>query len=198
MATILDRVTLDIERHAAASGWDQPPRLFALVETADLVRREPQLAAQLGLGTAEAGGLGGPEGPGGPGGPGGPVGPGGLGGPSGLSPVEQDELPDHATIEEMLGGIAWPPEVLGTALTVERLMVPPEAERDMPQDEDAALQWLAEHPQRQEVRIVVAVLRDGSRSAALRMRAHDDETSVLSGPDLVPGLADALAATLHD
>jgi hypothetical protein len=181
MATILDRVTLDIERHAAASGWDQPPRLFALVETADLVRREPQLAAQLGLGTAEA------DGPG-----------GGLGGPSGLTPVEQDELPDHATIEEMLGGIAWPPEVLGTALTVERLMVPPEAERDMPQDEEAALQWLADHPQRQEVRIVVAVLRDGTRSAALRMRAHDDETSVLSGPDLVPGLADALAATLHD
>ena len=48
MATILDRVTIDIERHAAASGWDQPPRLFALVETADLVRREPQLATELG------------------------------------------------------------------------------------------------------------------------------------------------------
>ena len=88
--------------------------------------------------------------------------------------------------------------MLGTALIVERLMVPPEAERDMPQDEGDALQWLAEHPERQEVRIVVAVLRDGSRSAALRMRAHDDETSVLSGPDLVPGLADALSATLSD
>jgi hypothetical protein len=141
-ATVLDRLTLDIERHAASSGWDQPPRLFAL--------------------------------------------------------VEQDELPEHATIEELLGGIAWPAEVLGTALTVERLMVPPETERDMPQDEGAALQWLAEHPERQEVRIVVAVLRDGSRSAALRMRAHDDEMSVLSGPDLVPGLAEALSATLSD
>ena len=177
MATILDRVTIDIERHAAASGWDQPPRLFALVETADLVRREPQLATDLGLGAGE---------------PGEPHGPGGL------TPVEQDELPEHATIEELLGGIAWPTEVLGTALIVERLMVPPEAERDMPQDEGAALQWLAEHPERQEVRIVVAVLRDGTRSAALRMRAHDDETSVLSGPDLVPGLADALSATLSD
>ena len=41
--------TLDIEGHAAAAGWDQPPRLFALVETADLLRREPQLAAELGL-----------------------------------------------------------------------------------------------------------------------------------------------------
>ena len=177
MATILDRVTLDIERHAAASGWDQPPRLFALVETADLVRREPQRAGQLGVGAGE---------------------PGTPGGPSGLTPVEQDELPDHATIEELLGGILWPPEVLGTAITVERLMVPPAAESEMPRDEGAALQWLAEHPERQEVRIVVAVLRDGSRSSALRMRAHDDETSVLSGPDLVPGLADALAATLGD
>ena len=174
MATILDRVTIDIERHAAASGWDQPPRLFALVETADLVRREPQLATDLGLGAGEPGDNG------------------------GLTPVEQDELPEHATIEELLGGIAWPAEVLGTALVVERLMVPPEAERDMPQEEGAALQWLAEHPQRQEVRIVVAVLRDGTRSAALRMRDHDDETSVLSGPDLVPGLADALSATLSD
>jgi hypothetical protein len=177
MATILDRVTLDIERHAAASGWDQPPRLFALVETADLVRREPQLAGQLGVGAGE---------------------PGRPGGPGGLTPVEQDELPDHATIEELLGGIAWPAEVLGSALTVERLMVPPDAERDMPQDDEVALQWLAEHPERQEVRIVVAVLRDGTRSAALRMRAHDDEASVLSGPDLVPGLAEALAATLRD
>ena len=33
----------------------------------------------------------------------------------------------------------------------------------MPQDEAEALQWLAEHPERQEVRLVVAVLRDGSR-----------------------------------
>ena len=45
---------------------------------------------------------------------------------------------------------------------------------------------------------MVAVLRDGSRSAALRMRAHDEETSVLTGRDLVPGLADALAETLSD
>jgi hypothetical protein len=76
--------------------------------------------------------------------------------------------------------------------------VPPAVEKDMPQDEGEALGWLAEHPERQEVRLVVAVLRDGSRSAALRMRAHDDETSVLTGRDLVPGLADALADTLAD
>ena len=167
----LTQVTVEIERHVAAGGWDQPPRLYALVETADLLRREPQLAAELGL-TGSS--------------------------PGDLTPVDQGDLPSHASLEELLGGILWPPEVLGTALAVERLMIPPAAERDMPQEEGEALRWLAEHPERQEVRLVVAVLRDGSRAAALRMRSHDDDTEVLSGPDLVPGLADALAATLGD
>lgn len=171
MDTSLTQLALDIERHVSAAGWDQPPHLFALVETADLLRREPQLAVDLGI-TADV--------------------------PGRITPVDQGDLPEHATLDELLGGISWPPEVLGSALSVERLMVPPSAERDMPQDENAALTWLAEHPERQEVRIVVAVLRDGSRTAALRMRAHDDERSILTGTDLVPGLADALAATLDD
>lgn len=167
----LDRLTLDLERHAAAAGWDQPPHLFALVETADLLRREPRLAGELGLVEED---------------------------PGGLTPVDQGDLPTHGSLDELLAGIAWPHEVLGAALTVERVMVPPAVERDMPQSEVEALRWLAEHPDRQEVRLVVAVLRDGSRSAALRMRGHDDESSVLTGPALVPGLADALAATLAD
>lgn len=167
----LDRLTVDIERHAAAAGWDQELRLFALVETADLLRREPQLASELGLVAAE---------------------------PGGLTPVDQGDLPEHSSVEELLGLMTWPPEVLGTALTLERLMVPPDVEKDMPRDEQEALRWLAGHPQRQEVRLVVAVLRDGSRSAALRMRDHDEDTSVLTGENLVPGLADALAATLSD
>lgn len=171
MSTPLEQVVLEIERHVAEAGWDRPPQLFALVETADLLRREPQLAGPLGA-VAD--------------------------GPAGITPVDQGDLPAHATLDELLGGISWPVEVLGAALSVERLMVPPDAEREMPQDEGAALAWLAAHPERQEVRIVVAVLRDGSRAAALRMRAHDDEQSVLTGPDLVPALAAALSATLAD
>src|SRR5512145_739486 len=130
MSPRLDQLTLDIERHAAVAGWDQPVRLFALVETADLVSREPQLAEQLGVAAVE---------------------------PGSLTPVDQGDLPEHASLEELLAGITWPPDV----------------ERDMPQDEGEALRWLAEHPQREEVRIVVAVLRDGTRSTALRMRSHD-------------------------
>ncbi len=167
----LDRLTLDLERHTAAEGWDQPPHLFALVETADLVRREPQLATEVGLADGD---------------------------PGDLTPVDQGDLPPHASLDDLLSGILWPAEVLGTAIAVERLMVPPEVEKDMPPDEGEALTWLAEHPERQEVRLVVAVLRDGSRSSAVRMRAHDHEQSVLTGRDLVPGLADALAETLAD
>jgi hypothetical protein len=167
----LTKVATDIERHVAGDGWDQPPHLYALVETEDLLRREPQLAGDLGL----AGSL-----------------------PGDITPVDQGELPEHDTLDELLAGISWPPEVLGAALTVERLMLPPSEETELPADEQEALRWVAEHPAREEVRLVVAVLRDGSRAAALRMRSHDEETAVLSGPDLVPGLADALAATLAD
>ena len=166
----LTRVAVDIERHVAAAGWDQPPHLYALVETADLVRREPQLATELGVVSA----------------------------PGDLTPVDQGELPAHESIDELLAGVSWAPEVLGTALAVERLMLPPGEEAQLPTDEDEALQWVADNPSRQEVRLVVAVLRDGSRAAALRMRSHDDAQSVLSGPDLVPTLADALGATLAD
>ena len=171
MSALLTRVALEIERHAADAGWDGAPRLYALVETADLAQREPQLAAALAAEPAA---------------------------PGELTPVDQGDLPAHSSLDELLGGISWPPEVLGTAISVERLMVPPQVEQEMPQGEPEALQWLAAHPQREEVRIVVAVLRDGTRSAVLRMRSHDEEQSVLSGPDLVPGLADALAATLRD
>jgi hypothetical protein len=171
VTTYLSRLTIDIEKHAAEAGWDRPPQLFALVETADLLRREPQLAQQMGLVVAQ---------------------------PGALTPVDQGELPAAGSLEELLAGIVWPPEVLGAAIAVERLMVPPAAEQAMPQDQGEALTWLAEHPERSEVRMVVAVLRDGSREAALRMRSHDDDQSVLSGPDLVPGLAAALAATLAD
>lgn len=171
MSSPLDQVALGIERHVAAGGWDQPPHLFALVETADLRRREPRLAERLGIPHGVLGGL---------------------------TPVDQGDLPAHSDLQELLGGVGWPAEVLGTALAVERLVLPPAAERDLPRDGQAVLGWLAAHPDRQEVRIVVAVLRDGSRASALRMRAYDEEQSVLTGPDLVPGLADALAATLAD
>jgi hypothetical protein len=120
-----------------------------------------------------------------------------LAGAGALTPVEQEDLPSAAGLEGLLGGIAWPDEVVGAAIVAERLMLPPEVEAAMPREDEAALAWLASHPQRQEVRLAVGVLRDGSRASVVRLRAHDDDLDVLVGPDLVPRLADALAETLR-
>lgn len=163
----------EIENHVAGGGWDQGARLFALVPTANLLAREPGLADLLGIDpAAEA--------------------------VDDLTPVEQEELPDHATIEELLAGLAWPADVAGAALVVERVYLPTEAENDLPEDEEEALAVLAEHPLRQDVRLAVAALRDGTRWAAMRFRLNDDPIDVMVGPNLIPRLAEALAATLDD
>lgn len=172
-ANPLTRAVLEIDAYASGLGWDQPARLFALVDTAHLREREPALADQLGLDDGAAGGL---------------------------TPIEQDELPAGKPLDEFLATIAWPDVIAGCALTVERLMLPPSAEAALPEDADsmdpaALAAWVAEHPERQEVRMTVAVLRGGERESAVRLRAKDTPSEVLTGADLVPGLAAALSAT---
>jgi hypothetical protein len=102
-------------------------------------------------------------------------------------------------LDEFLATIAWPGAVAGCALTVERLMLPPSAEAAVPDglDENALTAWVADHPDRQEVRMTVAVLRDGTRESALRLREKDSTSEVLTGAGLVPGLAEALSATFE-
>ncbi|MFC5146287.1 PPA1309 family protein [Streptomyces aureoversilis] len=173
-ASPLTRAVLEIDQYASTLGWDQPARLFALVDTAKLRLQEPGLADQLGLdANAQAGSL---------------------------TPIEQDEVPAGTALDKFLGTIAWPDAVTGCALTVERLMLPPSAEGTVPNgmNEKQLAKWVAAHPDRQEVRMTVAVLRDGARETAVRLREKDSPTEVLTGPDLVPGLAEALAATFED
>ncbi|MGW5430693.1 PPA1309 family protein [Streptomyces sp. NPDC004059] len=173
-ASPLTRAVLEIDEYVSGLGWDQPARLFALVDTARLRTQEPALAAQLGLEDESAS--------------------------TGLTPIEQDEIPSGKPLDEFLGTIAWPDAVAGCALSVERLMLPPSAEAQVPENlsEAKLAQWVADHPERQEVRMTVAVLREGGRESALRLREKDSPTEVLTGPDLVPGLAAALAATFED
>jgi hypothetical protein len=171
VADPLSIAALDTERHVAAGGWDQNPRLFALVPTAELVDREPHLRTQL-QGHDLADGA--------------------------LSAVEQENLPRTANLETLLGGIAWPGTVVGAALAVERIVVPPEAERDLPLHPDAAVDALAAHPLRQDVRLLVAVTRDGQSRCLLRQRAHDSDDQVAIGKDIAPGLVHALQATLQE
>jgi len=167
----LASAVLEIESHIAGGGWDQPGRLYALVETAELVRREPALASAMGLDDASAEGS--------------------------LTPVEQDQLPAEQRLEDTLESIVWPPEVTGCAVVVERLVLPPDADAALPEDPSGAEEFAREHPDRQEVRIVAGVTRAGSSYCALRLRAHDDDQSVVGGADLVPGLIALLDATLE-
>ena len=169
----LAAAVLEIENHIAESGWDQPARLYALVETARLVEREPQLAAAMGLDSSAAQGS--------------------------LTPVEQDQLTPDRPLEEMLEEIIWPEGVTGCAAVVERLVLPPKVDAgEIPEDPAGAEEFAREHPDRQEVRIVAGTTRAGSTYCALRLRAHDDDQSVVAGNDLVPALLQLLAATLED
>ncbi|CAL9444461.1 PPA1309 family protein [Streptomyces pilosus] len=173
-ANPLTRAVLEIDEYASGLGWDQPARLFALVDTARLRAEQPSLAGRLGLDGEQA--------------------------TTAYTPIEQDKIPAGKPLDEFLGTIAWPEAVAGCALTVERLMLPPSAEAQVPKNlgEAALTKWVAEHPERQEVRMTVAVLRDGARESAVRLREKDSPTEVLTGSDLVPGLAEALAATFAE
>lgn len=161
---------LETERHVAVSGWDQNPRIFALVDTAELAAAEPGLVLD---GAADRA-------------------------PGALTAIEQEDLPRTSSLESLLGRIAWPDTVHGAALAVERVVLPPGAERDLPEDPDEAVDALAKHPQRQDVRLLVAVHRDGRAVCLLRQRANDRDDRVAVGEDIAPGLVHALRTTLED
>jgi hypothetical protein len=168
----LAAAVLEIEQHIAADGWDQPARLYALVDTASVVAREPALAAAMGLDSASAEGS--------------------------LTPIEQDQLAADLPLETALQSITWPAGVAGCAAVVERLVLPPDADEQIPDDPRSAEEFAREHPDRQEVRIVAGVTRAGATYCALRLRGHDDDQSVVGGADLVPGLLELLGATFED
>jgi len=164
----LAAAVLELETHASGQGWDRPATLYALVDTGALVAKEPALAALMGLDDASAAGS--------------------------LTPVEQEQL--TRPLEEVLESVTWPSSVSGCAAVVERLVLPPGVDDDIPAEPAAAEAFAREHPDRQEVRIVAAATRAGATYCALRLRAHDDDQSVVGGADLVPELIALLGATL--
>lgn len=168
--TALAHAVREVEAHAHEAGWDQAPQLFALVPTDELLAREPALGAQLGLDATAAAGT--------------------------LTPVQQEQLPVDKPLEETLHGIMWPPEVAGCAAVLERLTLPPEAEREMPDDPAQAQEYAANHPDRHEVRMAAGVTRDGNQHCVLRVRTH--EGALVQGRDLVPTLTRLLLDTLRD
>ncbi|MFZ1361973.1 MAG: PPA1309 family protein [Candidatus Nanopelagicales bacterium] len=167
---------LELELHVHADGWDGPPRLFALGRLGELVATEPELASALGL-----------------------EGDGRDPDDASLVPIEQEWGSLTGPLDESLAQIMWPPQVAGAAITMERLVLPPAAEEQVAamSDPQEQLELATNHPERQDMRVAVAVLRDGSHMCAVRARGQDGDTDVLSGPDLVPGLVEALQSTFQ-
>ncbi len=164
-ASQLPEVVAELEEYVSQAGWDQPARLFALVASDEIIAEEPAIASALGLE------------------------------PGGVTPVEQDEFDTDTPLDEALAAIAWPEKVRGAALAIERVLLPPEAEQDLPDgdDQDALVAAVTADPRRQEVRIVVAVNPAGEHFCVLRLREHPDD--LLTGQDLVPQLSAALTDT---
>ncbi|MEO6472261.1 MAG: PPA1309 family protein [Aeromicrobium sp.] len=165
----LRQVALEIEAHVAQEGWDQPARLYALVNAADLLAREPGLAESMGL-EPDA---------------------------TGYMSIEQDSLPADSNLEDALAHMMWPDQVVGCAAVVERIMLPPAVEDELPEHPEDLLTFVAGHPDRQEVRLVAAVTREGGVHSAVRARSPET-SELLEGPDLVPGLIAQLQQTLAD
>ena len=165
----LAAAVLEIESHVAGDGWDQPARLYALVDTRELVAQEPALAAAMSIDV-----------------------PGDEGS---FTAIEQDGLPAGQQLEAALLAIVWPERVAGCAAVIERLVLPPGVDDEVPADATEAERFAREHPDRQEVRMVAGATRAGASYCALRLRAHDDELSVVDGTGLVPGLIELLHAT---
>jgi hypothetical protein len=165
---VLLSVVAEVEEHLAEAGWDQPPQLFALVDTEQLLHAEPQLAESLGLVVTR---------------------------PGSLTPIAQDAL-SEAPLDEQLASMVFGTEVLGVVLAHEVLVLPPSAEAAL--TEEHLAEAIADHPERREVRMAVGVMRDGSRESVLRLRGQGDaEDERVTGGDLAPHLADALLSTLE-
>ncbi|WP_269326811.1 PPA1309 family protein [Kineosporia mesophila] len=168
------RVIVELERHVATAGWDAPVRVFALVKTAAALQRDPSLGSRLPTEVINAS----------------------QEDPDHLTAVEQEGLPQAQNLEELLHQIAWPESVDGCAVVVERTVLPPEVEEQIPDDEESAAAWIEQHPDRRDVRLGAAVLRSGEYCCAVRARDHDADDNVAVGRDLAPGLVEGVAATL--
>ncbi|MBL7500756.1 hypothetical protein I6A84_41440 [Frankia sp. CNm7] len=159
----LTEIALELEKYVAAGGWSQPHRLFALAHTADLLAYDPNLRHYLGEAATRS-----------------------------LTPIEQENLP-VGPLEQILGTIGWPDEVEGCVLVTELVVLPPSAEEEIPYSDREIDIWATNHPERQDIRVAVAVTRSGKFTSCLRRRA--DENEVVVDPDIADALFDGLFAT---
>lgn len=169
LAHSLPEVAREIEDFVAAGGWDQPPQLFALVATAELLAAEPGIAAQVDAGAPLT-----------------PI------AQEPLADAALDEALAAIAWPDGVAGCAVVQEVAVLPPTVEAEL---EASGEAPEE---IIKLAATHPARREARLVAAVLRDGPGACVMRLRGGEDLLEELvEHPDLAPNLVEALRDTLR-
>ena len=165
---VLLSVVAEVEGHLAEAGWDQPPQLFALVDTEELLRAEPQLAESMGLVVSR---------------------------PGALTPIAQEPLAD-APLDEQLASMVFGAEVLGVVLAHEVLVLPPSAEAAL--QEDAAAVAAEHPERREVRMTVGVLRDGSRECVLRLRGKDGDEDERETGGDLAPGLSEALLATLDE
>jgi len=175
-SSALPTAAREVEDFLSEAGWDQPPQLFALVPTAQLLQAEPGLADQLQV----AEGLT----------------------PVAQEPLRDNDLantlagicwPDGVTgcalAQEI---VVLPPEA--EAELDQAVAGAAGSEQDL---DRVAVRVAQRHPDRRDARLVVAVLRAGGHCCLLRVRGSGDQPDELvEHPDLAPNMVSALLRTL--
>ncbi len=166
----LSAVAREVEDFVSTAGWDQPPQLFALVPTAELVEAQPELAAEVDAGAFLT--------------------------PVAQDALPTEDLAEALAgimWPDAVQGCAIAQEIVVLPPDVEDTLPAGEDQGDT----DALRRIAAEHPQRREARLVAAVLRDGTAACVLRIRGTEGTDEIVEHPELAPNLTDALLDTLR-
>ncbi|MFF0543131.1 PPA1309 family protein [Nocardia thailandica] len=185
---VLARCVREVIEFADAEGWGNPPQMFALVPTADLVAAEPTLLDQLEDGSELT--------------------------PIAQEAFPDDITGGSMALDEFLATTTWPETVHGCVLVQEIVVLPPDAETDL---DEALVPLLADadaadaagraaahaHPGRRDARLIAGALRSGESLALLQIRPEDDaddfgDLDLRTYPNLASGLVEALHHTLAD
>jgi hypothetical protein len=178
-SSALPGVVREVEDFLAGSGWNQPPQLFALVPTADLLAAEPALAGSLSEDTGLT-----------------PVAQDPIDDPDVAGALEQICWPDGVS------GCAFTQDIVVLPPAAEAELdatVASTGEAAAAEELDqVALRFAHNHPERRDARLVVGVLRSGGYICLMRLRGVDDEPDQLvEHPDLAPNMVTALMRTLE-
>ena len=189
LSSALPAAVREVEDFIAEAGWDQPPRLFALVSTAELLAAEPGLTGSL----AEGSGLT----------------------PVAQDPIGTSDL--AATLDAIcwpagVNGCALAQDIVvlppGAEAELDRVIggsgvgttgLEDEASKADAELDRVAVRFAQNHPDRRVARLVVGVLRSGEQCCLLRVRGVGDEPDELvEHPDLAPNMVNALRCTLEN